>query len=160
MNTSPSNTDHVYDPPPMHPLPSQPAPLPPYPTFKVVCAYTFAPALVALVLIAKLAILQREPNALFTLSLMAVFFAQVFYGIPALITGAIIANRRLKKDTTGCGVAMLIGGLCAGLPTMVWSNSGDFDWVFMTKVAAIASLVLAVLVLPKPPAPECANADN
>ena len=116
----------------------------PYPVAKVVSTFAAAPAVAGILIMMILGLADMQPEAL-VLTLLVMLFAEILFVIPALLTGIIICIFRWQKDDLDPLKAAAVGGMCAFIPTMLFSPPTAF---FMGMIAALVTLLLAYLVLP------------
>ena len=116
----------------------------PYPVAKVVSTFAAAPAIAGMLVLLLIAFGSMQLGIMI-LSPFVIFFAEVLFIIPAVIAGTIISAFRWQKDALDLFKAAAVGGLCALLPTLVFS---PISALFMGAVAFVVSLLLAYLVLP------------
>ena len=131
--------------------PNSVAPLPrkvrnsdPYPVFKIMLAFTAAPAIAGILTMMILGLASMQPTAL-VLTPLVMLFAEILFVIPALLTGMIICACRWQKDDLDPLKAAAVGAMCAFFPTLLFSPPAAF---FMGMIAALVTLLLAYLVLP------------
>ena len=111
---------------------------------KVVSTFAAAPAIAGILVLLLIAFGSMQLGIMI-LSPFVIFFAEVLFIIPAVIAGTIISAFRWQKDALDLFKAAAVGGLCALLPTLVFSPTSA---LFMGAVAFVVSLLLAYLVLP------------
>ena len=116
----------------------------PYPVFKIMLAFAAAPAIAGMLIMMILGLASMQINTL-ALTLLVMLFAEILFVIPALLTGIIICIFRWQKDDLDPLKAAAVGGMCAFIPTMLFSPPAAF---FMGMIAALVTLLLAYLVLP------------
>lgn len=116
----------------------------PYPVFKIMLAFATAPAIAGMLIMMILGLADMQPAAL-VLTPLVMLFAEILFVIPALLTGIIICVFRWQKDDLDPLKAAAVGGMCAFVPTMLFSPPAAF---FMGMIAALVTLLLAYLVLP------------
>lgn len=114
-----------------------------YPFFKVIMTFTLAPAVVGLV-ITLILMFSSNPILAF-IGPIVVIFAEILYGLQALIAGIIISACRWQKNGADILKATAVGGLCAGLPALA---SSPIEALSVTLIAAVTCMLLAYLVLP------------
>ena len=115
-----------------------------YPYFKVILTFTFAPAIVCLFL--ALVMFVGHPAFAILFGIIGLFYAELLFGIPALIAGINTSVCRWEKNGTDVLKAAVVGGLCAGIPSLIVSPIVALG---ATLIGAITSMLLAYLVLPK-----------
>ena len=116
----------------------------PYPVFKIMLSFATAPAIAGMLIMMILGLASMQINTL-ALTLLVMLFAEILFVIPALLTGIIICIFRWQKDDLDPLKAAAVGGMCAFVPTMLFSPPTAF---FMGMIAALVTLLLAYLVLP------------